>query len=97
MRDDDKLKAALLALKDPAAPKVGTFWRHAKTNAVYMVCGGAVWEPTCEAAVAYRGRDGVVWLRPLAAFADGRFAAAEQPADYDARGYGGEQPVPEGD
>ena len=86
MHDDAKLEAALAVLKDVRTPQVGSFGRHVKTGGVYMVCGGAVWEATVEAALAYRAADGVVWIRPVAEFTDGRFVPTRDPDNANAEG-----------
>ena len=59
------------------APKVGSYWRHKKTNHKYIVIGGAVIEATMAESVVYRRMpleaDPRCWVRPVTEFLDGRF------------------------
>lgn len=66
------------------------FYRHYKGGIYALVCE-AVLEADHTPVMVYRGRDGVVWVRPRAAFfetveVDGvalpRFAPVEAPPDW---------------
>lgn len=48
-------------------------WVHVKTNKAYIVLFPVMIEATVSPGVAYAGRDGLIWIRPLAEFLDGRF------------------------
>jgi hypothetical protein len=54
--------------------RAGQCWRHLETGAFYYVVCLARLEATLADMVVYRGvKDQLVWIRPLAEFADGRF------------------------
>lgn len=54
-------------------PDSGT-WNHVKSGHQYVVLFPAVIEATATIGVAYAGSDGLIWVRPVAEFLDGRFA-----------------------
>jgi hypothetical protein len=60
------------------APLDGSRWTHRNGGTYEVVVGLARIEATLEAAVVYRSLErGIVWVRPLAEFIDGRFSNIE--------------------
>jgi len=53
-------------------PDTGS-WTHVKSGHQYVVLFPAVIEATAEMGVAYAGADGLIWVRPVDEFLDGRF------------------------
>lgn len=48
-------------------------WHHVKSSHQYVVLFPAVIEAIVEPGVAYSGKNGLIWVRPVAEFLDGRF------------------------
>jgi hypothetical protein len=51
---------------------VGSHWRHRK-GSEYAVEGHCMVESTCTVGVLYRSVEGILWVRSLEEFTDGRF------------------------
>lgn len=48
-------------------------WHHVASCHAYVVLFPAVIEATASLGVAYAGADGLIWVRPVSEFLDGRF------------------------
>lgn len=60
-------ESALLSLeRSPVRP--GQRWKHYKSGGIYLIVATGVLEATLEPAVIYKGKDDVVWVRPLSVF-----------------------------
>lgn len=51
----------------------GGLWTHCKSGGQYVVMFPAMIEATATPGVAYCGHDGLIWVRPVEEFLDGRF------------------------
>lgn len=60
-------------------PDTSKTWLHVKSGGRYVVLFPCVVEATLAPAVAYGkvGGDGLIWIRPVDEFMDGRFLAEE--------------------
>lgn len=55
-------------------PKInGTYFHHLKSGNDYKVISTGIIKATLEPAVIYQGADGIIWIRPVSEFTDGRF------------------------
>lgn len=63
------------AAEPPTGPPVGSVWRHRKTGTKYVVLHVGMIESGLVPCVVYRlhMEPGVVWVRPVTEFVDGRF------------------------
>lgn len=81
-KEPDKVEDAKRALID-RCPAAGSRWTHVRAGGRYVVRMGVVIESTVTPAVAYYSLEtGVVWVRPLDEFLDGRFQPLE-PEPFD--------------
>lgn len=57
---------------------INSFVEHKKTKGIYKVLHYAKIEKTLESVVVYQSMsDGVIWVRPVGEFCDGRFVKEE--------------------
>jgi hypothetical protein len=88
LREHDEMIAGVQKVADEmkreaATPVRGLFARgdivrHVRSQHTYTVEARCTFEPTLADCYAYRGSDGVLWIRPAVVMEDGRFVRVTQ-------------------
>lgn len=75
--DKEDMIETLLSLLEPyrETVTVGSKWLHLKSKHTYEVIAVGYLESSLTTIVVYKGSEGLVWVRPITEFLDGRFVA----------------------
>lgn len=75
--DKEDMTETLLSLLEPyrETVTVGSKWLHLKSKHTYEVVTVGYLESSLTTIVVYKGSEGLVWVRPITEFLDGRFVA----------------------
>lgn len=75
--DKEDMTETLLSLLEPynETITVGSKWLHLKSKHTYEVVAIGYLESSLTTIVVYKGVEGLVWVRPITEFLDGRFVA----------------------
>lgn len=75
--DKEDMTETLLSLLAPykETVTVGSKWIHLKSKHTYEVVAIGYLESSLTTIVVYKGSEGLVWVRPITEFLDGRFVA----------------------
>lgn len=75
--DKEDMTKTLLSLLEPyrETVTVGSKWLHLKSKHTYEVIAVGCLESSLTTVVVYKGSEGLVWVRPITEFLDGRFVA----------------------